>query len=393
MILQETSSDLLTLTHLGNGENIRFSGVFARRLEEFLHSPEGSNAPILGSLLEQHPWLQQLNRSMTTPPSKLLLGSGLGMLFVELTDRCNESCIHCYAESSPQRSASLTRGEIGNVLQQARALGHPAVQFTGGDPLLHADLVFGVEMARQLDFAVVEIYTNGLALSRTLLDKLVPYRPAFSFSIYAADASIHDRITQHPGSLARTLKAMRRVQDAGLPLRVGIILMPENKGTEDATIAFLQNELGLDAGQIGIDVVRSTGRGAFMRDYRPDMSRLKQFRHNADSPPNTDIETGSTKTDRTDIPLRRGKLCVAASGDVFPCIFSRRVKLGNIRRKSLPEIIDGLAERSLASPSEERWQHCRESLSCSDCQAIAYLLENDAIPIRPAHQGDSHAIA
>lgn len=393
MILLEKPSDQIMLTHLGNGENINLSGVFAKRLEEFLNSDDASDTPALGSLLEQHPWLQQLNRSTATPSSQLLLGNGLGMLFVELTDRCNESCIHCYAESSPQRSASLTRAEIANVLQQARTLGRPAVQFTGGDPLLHADLAFGVEMARQLDFAVVEIYTNGLALSHALLDKLAPYRPGFSFSIYAEDASVHDHITQHPGSLARTLAAMRRVQDAGLPLRVGIILMPENKGTEDATIAFLQNELGLDAGQIGIDVVRSTGRGAFMRDYRPDMSRLKQFRHSADSPPSNDIEAGHTRAHKTEAPLRKGKLCVAASGDVFPCIFSRRVTLGNIRRRSLPEIVAGLAGRRLASPSAKRWRHCRESLSCSDCQAIAYLLEDDSIPIRAAHQGDSHAIA
>lgn len=314
------------------------------------------------------------------------------MLFIELTDRCNESCVHCYAESSPQRSARLSREEILRVLQQARALGDPAVQFTGGDPLLHPDLCFAVRSARELGYRSVEIYTNGLALSASLLAELLPFRPSFSFSVYAHDATVHDAITQTPGSLARTFKAMRRVQAVGLPLRVGIILMAGNRGTEDATIAFLQDEMGLDAAQMGIDVVRSTGRGAFMRDYRPDTSRLQRFRHRADSPrPEEAAPVGDISAPSA--PARRGKLCIAANGDVFPCIFSRRAWLGNIRSQSLDEVMASLNRRPWAMPSSEGWRQCREQLSCSDCQGIAYLLGNSSAEDRtiiPIEQGDTH---
>jgi len=405
LVLCEKSGEILKLKHMHSGDEISLSGVLAGRLSLHLESPLSEAFPNLGPLVRQHTWLEHLQAA---PPaaSQLILGSGLGMLFLELTDRCNESCIHCYAESSPQRTTSLSREEIARVLHEARALGTPYLQFTGGDPLLHADLVFGVTTARELGYETLEIYTNGLALSQALLNELLPYRPAFSFSIYSSDPAVHDHITQNTGSLTRTLAAMRRVQQAGLPLRVGIILMPENKGSEDASIAFLQDEMGLDASQIGIDVVRSTGRGAFMRDYKPDMSRLQQFSHRPDSPHNhkndsqaednqtSDTQAEGTQNEHKQSPTgRRGKLCIGASGNVYPCIFSRNTVLGNIRQQSLPDMLARLNSRKLKAPSSGRWQQCRESLSCSDCQAIAYLLEDHSIPITPANEEDTHATA
>ena len=388
-MLSEQLAGQVRLTHLHSGEIITLNGVFAGRFLRHLDAPATEPFPNLGPLARQHAWLKQL-QSAAPAASELLLGSGLGVLFIELTDRCNESCIHCYAESSPQRSARLSREEIRRVLEEARTLGKPAVQFTGGDPLLHPELCFAVQTARTLGYETVEIYTNGLALNKELLSQLQPQQPSFAFSVYSHDAAMHDAITQTPGSLTRTLKAMRRVQQAGLPLRVGIILMAENRGTEDATISFLQRELGLDATQMGIDVVRATGRGEYMRDYRPDTSRLQQFRHRADAPP---VEKSTTETTGGTIPKRRGKLCVSSSGEVFPCIFSRRATLGNIRNQSLGGIFASLDKHPLSTPSSERWQQCREALSCSDCQAIAYLLQDDrqqGQPVIPIMQEGAH---
>ena len=346
LVLCEQHDAQINLTHMHSSESITLSGVFAERLYRHLDSPEEHPFPELGPLSRQHAWLDQLQTN-TPAPSKLLLGSGLGMLFIELTDRCNESCIHCYAESAPERSARLSCEEISRVLEEALKLGEPAVQFTGGDPLLHPDLCFAVQTARELGYQTLEIYTNGLALNEALLAKLLPFQPSFAFSIYSHDAAIHDAITQTPGSLLRTLKAMRRVQAAGLPLRVGMILMSENRGMEEATFAFLQEKLGLDDTQFGTDVVRSTGRGEFMAENQKNISHLQRFRHRADTP-QEDPPAPSEEDEEN--PVRHGKLCVSSNGDVFPCIFSRRTKLGNIRKQSLSDMLASLDRLSLSKP-------------------------------------------
>jgi len=251
-----------------------------------------------------------------------------------------------------------------------RSLGNPAVQFTGGDPLIHPDIVEAVAAARDLGYKTLEIYTNGLALSDCMLKRLLPHRPNFAFSIYSHDAAVHDLITQVPGSHSRTLAAICRVQDAGLAVRIGIVLMPENKGQEANIISFLQNELSLSPNQIGLDVVRSTGRGQFMRNYQPDLTGLHGFGHRPDMPEIAPVETNAPAPSSG----RRGKLCVSANGNVYPCIFSRRTLLGNIRCQTLTEIMQSLDQCNLPPPSAERWKQCRQGLSCSDCQAIAYAL-------------------
>jgi len=384
-LLYQKSADSIRLSIPDSGQQLNLNGSLARRISSFLSNRNSVEFPSLGPLTRQHPWLLELKNARTAPsPSELLLGSGLGMLFVELTDRCNERCIHCYAESAPECSARLSREEIHRVLEQARCLGQPTVQFTGGDPLLHPDLLFAVQTARKLDYNAIEIYTNGLALSKSLLEKLRPLQPRFALSVYAHDAAIHDRITQTPGSLKRTLRAIRRIQDANLQLRVGIILMTENRALQDATSDFLEQEMHLDAAQIGFDIVRSTGRGTFMQDIQLNTESHKRFIHRADT--SDHVKTNNEHTEKRN---RRGKLCVSASGDIFPCIFSRRARLGNIREQTLADIIKALDAREKTTPSAQRWLQCQQQLSCSDCQAIAYLL-GDSCRSKSTRLGEIH---
>ena len=396
-ILIEQEASGLLLTHLEDGNYLRLDGLLANRMSDFLAGKDSTPFPPPGLPAAVRPWLEQLRQALPMPNAhRLLMGNGLGMLFIELTDRCNERCIHCYAESSPDCNARLSREEIRRVLEEARALGNPVVQFTGGDPLLHPHLVFAVQTAHALEYPVIEIYTNGLALKPALMDALKPFTPCFALSVYAADAATHDRITRTPGSLRHTLEAIRRILDAGLELRIGIISITGeaaggevgNQGMVDETIHFLQQEFGLDDHQIGVDSVRATGRGVALQPgihaRRPSVKR--RIRRGDRTPDARRFRRAGNRA----TGARRGKLCISADGDVFPCIFSRRTPLGNIRTQSIAGILRALEQRRPAAFSQQRWQACRQRLSCSDCQAIACLLgDGDAATTK--YPGESHA--
>jgi radical SAM protein with 4Fe4S-binding SPASM domain len=231
-------------------------------------------------------------------------------------------------------------------------LGHPFVQFTGGDPLIHPHLVEAVALARSKGVAGIEIYTNGLLLSDALIARLRPHAPRLSFSIYADTPEIHDAITHLPGSWHKTLSAMRRAQAAGLEIRAGVALMDENVDVAARMPGFLHRELGLTEESIRFDTVKQTGRGR-------ESPRLQQ--HYADG----HMPAGASS---------QGKLCIAADGNVYPCIFARKTPLGNIRTTTLEAIVHQLGERKPAAPSAARWTFCRSSLSCLDCQMHVYAL-------------------
>jgi radical SAM protein with 4Fe4S-binding SPASM domain len=342
----------------GFENEVAISGAFAKSFTALIDGcPSDNDRKRLG-LLEKNKWLAGLSAASTTPnisPQQALTGRELGMLFIELTDKCNERCIHCYADSSPDRTNFLSLAQVHSALKQAADYGSPFVQFTGGDPLIHPHLIEAVEYAASLSFKGIEIYTNGLLLSDKLLQKLSPFKPGFSFSIYADSAEIHDAITRVPGSWQRTLDAMKRAQAAGFKIRAGIALMEDNIHCAENMPVFLKQQLGMEAEQIRFDAVNQVGRGKELK-----MLQGITPSHTPSSGPN-----------------RRGKLCVAANGDVYPCVFARNFKLGNIVQHSLQEIFNAMQHRDSSESDSKRWNSCREQLSCGDCRIIAYTTKGN----------------
>ncbi len=371
ILIIENGSDGVRCRRVGSKNQADFTGVFAQAVDALAKGKvTQQQAQRLATIEKSTSWLKGLSAGTQLPASlgKALLGSRLGLLFIELTNRCNEKCLHCYAESGPERTSILACEDIQRALVEAKELGADAVQFTGGDPLLHPDLAKAVETAHTLAYENVEIYTNGLLLTRKLLDQITPFMPSLAFSVYSHDASCHDKITGVKGSHRKTLAAIARAIQPGFYVRIGIILMQENLGHERKTVSFLMDHLDLPRDRIGVDVAHQTGRGMFM-DYQPDLPPTENTHADATEIPD---RAGNSATKSNE--LRQGKLCVSADGDVFPCIFSRGSPLGSIHRNSLQEIITKLDHRLPAATRPGQWRQIQQAMTCEDCQIIAGLM-------------------
>ena len=94
-------------------------------------------------------------------------------LIAELTHRCPLHCVYC---SNPlqmkARAAELTSAQWSEVFRQAGGLGVMQVDFTGGEPLVRADLVELVGAARQAGL-YVNLITSGMGLNEERLEGLV----------------------------------------------------------------------------------------------------------------------------------------------------------------------------------------------------------------------------
>ena len=354
------SEGLLEATKLSSGDQIRIEGTPERdvlngELPASIWDSLARFEPLLGQLRErlQEEELQPLTRET------VLRGSGWKQLFVELTAKCNEQCVHCYAESSPARTEALAWLEISKVLEDAKALDFDLVQFTGGDPLISPHCVQAVEFAREVGIPRVEIYTNGLALRGRIYERLRELAPSFAFSFYSHDPETHDAITQTPGSHARTARAIRRAVDDGLNVRVGVISMERNQYDAPKTYEYLLG-LGVTGHSIGFDQVRDVGRGDA-------------------APIETDARPAGVHTAGVESARPRnfgGSAAVGYDGTVYPCIFSRHLPLGSIHDTRLEAILRSAEpiaskKRSLLT-ARERWG---EKLSCWECQARSVLLD------------------
>jgi radical SAM protein with 4Fe4S-binding SPASM domain len=308
------------------------------------------------------------------------------LLWLEITGRCNYTCIHCYADSSPGApSPSLPSARILKLLEEARDLRFSAVQFTGGDPLMHPDLLEFVHYAHTLGFPYVEVYTNGSLLTSRHLDLFERHKTHIALSFYSSNPKTYSAITQNPRGYERVIGAIREMISRKIPFRIGVIVMDLNRDEIGDTITFLKN-LGVPEEKIATDEVRPTGRGMELLKegcnappgrnsggFIP-VTRLThkppQIFPEIKRTPRTFPATGDTLTYNT---CFSGEIVVDPEGNLFPCIFSRTEPLGNVRDRPLKDLLFSSQVQSLWSltlGSSEDCYVCEFRYACFDCRAL-----------------------
>jgi MoaA/NifB/PqqE/SkfB family radical SAM enzyme len=353
MVARETDGYLL-LTSAGMRATIR--GPICEAITESIAA--GAVTPALARFAVAHDALAQLTNWFSTPAVPLdrraaVQLNGFDTIFIELLGRCNERCVHCYADSAPTVTDALERELALGVVEQAVAAGFSRIQFTGGDPLLCDFLPDAVELARRLGAPHVEIFTNGLALTEELADKLAPYKPNFAFSVYSTNPDVHDATTRTPGSHRRTLAAIDRVVARGLSCRAAAVVLDENENVADLVAMLKARGVGF----VSWTHAFSVGRGTAVAET--STAALRTATRPAEA-------MGGGHSDGDGDRHALGKLCVTYTGDVVPCIFQRQSVLGNVRHGTLQEILDrgtGLPKRGLPTVVD-----AQERLQCSGCR-------------------------
>jgi uncharacterized radical SAM superfamily Fe-S cluster-containing enzyme len=88
---------------------------------------------------------------------------------IEVNSGCNLDCPVCFADSGRHHPDhfSLTREQVAGMLDAfVAAEGDPeVVQFSGGEPTIHPDILHFVAMARERGIRIVMVNTNGIKLA------------------------------------------------------------------------------------------------------------------------------------------------------------------------------------------------------------------------------------
>jgi MoaA/NifB/PqqE/SkfB family radical SAM enzyme len=247
-------------------------------------------------------------------------------LWLDLTRKCQLSCVHCYNVSGPSGNhGSMTREDWISVLDQAAACGVTRVELIGGEPTLHPDAAHLVNHALTLGLKT-EIFSNLVHVAAAWWAVFRREGVSLATSYYSDRAEEHNAMTGRP-SHSRTRVNLARAVRLGIPLRVGII------GNDEESTARAQRDLeDLGVTRVGVDHVRPYGRGA--RDEKPDSAGL----------------CGRCGT---------GRACISPNGEVSPCVFSTWMGVGNVHDGPLATILSGtaMAEANATIRSATRGGH------------------------------------
>lgn len=154
---------------------------------------------------------------------------------IEVNSACNMDCPLCFADAGA--GYSLTLSEVQEILDHLVATeGYPeVVQFSGGEPTIHPDLVPMLRAAQDRDIRHIMINTNGkrIAYDDALLAELADIQPAIYFQFDGFEAETYRAIRGEPGILPEKLLALDRLAQAGCP----VVLVPAiERGINDHEI-------------------------------------------------------------------------------------------------------------------------------------------------------------
>lgn len=299
----------------------------------------------------------------------------------DLTYRCNERCVHCYLDHHDH--GEMTTAEIKRLLEEMADAGVLTLTLSGGEIFLRKDFFEIIEHARQLTFCV-KLKTNALLIgereARRLRDLAVQ---EIQVSIYSHRPEVHDAITLVPGSLKRSLAAIRFLKAQGLKVVMANVLMRQNmrdySGVQD-----LAHEIGVeftldptitpmmdgDRSILGLGV-----DGETLREVFRDASVVGDVSEFCAIPP------GTEESDLEARPCSAGHTScyVSPYGDVFPCV-QFPLPTGNVRRERFVDIWRDSSQmnevRAIRLKHLPTCSSCTHASACSRCPGLAYMEGN-----------------
>jgi radical SAM protein with 4Fe4S-binding SPASM domain len=165
--------------------------------------------------------------------------SPLDSLDMELTERCNNNCIHCYinlpADDLHTQQRELSTEDIRDILQEAVSLGCLTVKFTGGEPLLREDFADLYRFARKLGLQVT-LLTNATLItpSLTTLFARIPLLQPIEITLYGMNRSSYESVTRVSGSFEAARQGIHLLLEKKVPFVVkGALLPPNREETEE----------------------------------------------------------------------------------------------------------------------------------------------------------------
>lgn len=156
-------------------------------------------------------------------------------LHIELTTRCNERCIHCYIPNKTKNNGyDMSLERFMHLIDEFYELGGIHVILSGGESLLHKDIISALRYCRQKDMKI-SVLSNFLNIDDELISVFKEVNLSMAkVSLYSMDASIHDAITKVKGSFVKTIDNIRKLHAADIPMEISCPLLKTNfKGYKD----------------------------------------------------------------------------------------------------------------------------------------------------------------
>jgi len=301
---------------------------------------------------------------------------------VDLTYRCNERCVHCYLDHDDH--GEMSTAEIKHLLDQMAEAGVFILTLSGGEIFLRKDFFEILEHARRKLMFCVKLKTNAIMIREPEAARIRDLGvESIQISIYSHRPEVHDGITLVPGSLKRSLDAVRFLKSQGLRVILANVLMAQNM-QDYQDVRSLAAELGVES-TLDPTITPMMDGNRSVLDLGIDRSALRQVFRDPALVGNVEefcaIAAPADDSTLESLPCSASHTTcyVSPYGDVFPCV-QFPLPTGNVRKQKFIDIwrySDQMNEvRSIRMKDLTTCTSCTHVSSCSRCPGLAFMEGN-----------------
>lgn len=254
-----------------------------------------------------------------------------------ITYNCQAKCHKCYATNLyDSERTTLTPSQIQEIINQACKLGLIHVNLTGGEPLLHKDLLEIIKICSKKNI-MVSVVTNGMLLTEKRVREMKESGlNTVQLSLDSAEGSIHDSLRGMPGCYDQIMESVKWFKKYKINVCFSTVLSPETTSNFEG----MQKLLKLtEAKKVFLLICDSAAVGGWkgqkekMFSCRERDSILEELmRH-----PNARHHFMYNFRFKAGCPAGLEKIYITAYGDVTPCDLIHEF-FGNVLDEPLSQI-------------------------------------------------------
>lgn len=316
-------------------------------------------------------------------------------LQIELTDACNERCIHCYLPNDKKdKCKALAKDEVSEILRQYRDMEGLKVVFSGGEILLHPHLFSILDECKRLNLMIL-LQSNLLCLTETDVERLKKL-DVFNIqvSLYSTDEKIHESITGRKGSFAKTKRNLELLVKNDIPVMISCPIMNANFQTVRELYRYARS-LSVD---IYFDFIMMAGCDG-CRDNLSQRLNMEQTKdmlefyietnrlYSAAIAESLSMDEALSKRyarRRTMCDILSASLCIDSDGTIYPCPGWNGLALGNVKSDGLSAVwlsegADSLRRTDMAG--FEKCRNCDKHNFCDMCAVYNYNENGDMFDV------------
>jgi radical SAM protein with 4Fe4S-binding SPASM domain len=333
----------------------------------------------------------------------------LEAVHIDITSLCNLRCHHCYVSSyyNNRKGKDLTTKEWFGVIDDLNMMNVRNVSLTGGEPTQRSDLREIIDYFLSKNILVDAVFTNGSNIDTHWIQylKRLKYPCDIYISLDGHTPWLNSIIRGNQNIYNKVLGAINLFVDAGFRVNVNTTINRYNVIHLNKMYDFVKS---LNVHRWRISPPKPLGNfvrnkdslmvrwEALLKSYRDLIDQHLSEARNVGSclnmPIRLDIEL-LFRTEMIDSTINyfssesnccayyRNRCAIKPNGDVLPCSYFEKNKIGNLRRESMLNIWTSQEMQKFKQMTVNNISKCSDCIDMpfcgAGCRAMAYCIEGE----------------